>query len=882
VERGNLRFETDELTIRKGETVALRVELLADRVEVRQGQALIGKEELPSGESSPTTVVGKEPEKRERPPNAVSPFDSAQAKRLQEAWSRYLGIPIEKEVALANGTKVPFMLIPPGEFRMGSTPTQQTEILKLAKATVQSEDARLIAAESPQHPVTLTQPFYMGKYEVTQGQWKSITGQNPSLYKDNDSNPVEQVGWTDVESFLSKLNQVSQERGMTFTLPTEAQWEFACRAGTETSWHCGDDIAKLPEYGWIRSTARNRTHPVGQLRPNAFGLHDMYGNVWEWCADWFDSKYYSKSPSRDPRGPDSGRHRAHRGGGMVDPAASCRSAYRYRSSVDTRHGHHGFRLAIAIDISKLTSNAMAGEPAEPDASGLSQHRQGEPLNVQAEKKAVAALTELGGQVRKSPFSEGGDVYEVMLAKTRITNQGLAHLKSLPNVYILRLSDTQVGDPGLVHLKGQTKLGMLLLKNTQVTDKGLEHLIGLNTLYGLDLGGTRVSDAGMEKLQKLPELTTLYLSETQLSDSGVKRLSEMTKLKVLDLSGTQITDAAVVHLKTLSNLQVLGVVDTKLSEQRVKELQAALPKCKIRVKDASQRSSQDKNAGTYTYYPMPATVSGKVLQVSVDVSVHQMAESIVSDRKLFFPAMQVNLGPKVRGENDGGHIGLQVDGGEIATNWGGYFLEGTTPETRFPPFYNRNIVPNNENTRGNKIKYSMSDTTYGSYDVLVEHFDPGTYTQVNRKGNGFLKWKTGRWYRLIVFRGRRKKAGYWPWMGFIKVLDAKPYKSYFIGTLYSKADHIESWLVWTETNFNDGRKFDVRFSYPKYRTTTSMPLEHTQTEVMVPSLGGLAVSNNRHNTVVVPNRELAEGVARTTWHRNGLPIPPDAYKSKQHP
>jgi formylglycine-generating enzyme required for sulfatase activity len=135
---------------------------------------------------------------------------------------------------------------------------------------------------------------------------------------------------------------------MTFTLPTEAQWEYACRAGTTTFWHCGDDDATLHEYAWFKVNSGGKTHPVGELRANAFGLCDMHGNVWEWCADCWAADYYAQSPSNDPSGALTGSLRVDRGGGWINHAAFCRSAVRPSASRDFRFYGLGLRLASVL------------------------------------------------------------------------------------------------------------------------------------------------------------------------------------------------------------------------------------------------------------------------------------------------------------------------------------------------------------------------------------------------------------------------------------------------------------------------------------------------------------------------------------------------------
>jgi formylglycine-generating enzyme required for sulfatase activity len=215
-----------------------------------------------------------------------------------------------------------FVRIPAGRFQMGSTAYDD---------------------EEPVHRVEITQPFYLGTTEVTQSQWESVMGNNPSQYK-GPNHPVEQVSWEEVQTFIEKLN--AREPGVTYRLPTEAEWEYAARAGTTTAYSFGDSAGDLDEYAWYGGNAGGQTHPVGQKPANGWGLYDVHGNVWEWVQDWYGK--YPSSPQRDPSGPPSGADRVVRGGGWYDRARNCRSASRLLWPPGYGYGGLGFRLLRAV------------------------------------------------------------------------------------------------------------------------------------------------------------------------------------------------------------------------------------------------------------------------------------------------------------------------------------------------------------------------------------------------------------------------------------------------------------------------------------------------------------------------------------------------------
>jgi len=221
---------------------------------------------------------------------------------------------------------IDFVLIQPGSFTMGST--------------MGDDD------EKPLHRVTISKPFYLGKYEVTQGQWQAVMGSNPSLFKGDPNLPVEYVDWWEVQAFIRKLNARDGGQGYEYRLPSEAQWEYAARAGSTMAYSFGDNASQLGDYAWYRDNAGNKTHPVGQKRPNTWGLYDMHGNVWEWVQDWYGD--YAAAVVSDPAGPATGSVRVLRGGGWCGYAESCRSAARHRVESQSLICGQGIRLLRTV------------------------------------------------------------------------------------------------------------------------------------------------------------------------------------------------------------------------------------------------------------------------------------------------------------------------------------------------------------------------------------------------------------------------------------------------------------------------------------------------------------------------------------------------------
>lgn len=325
-----------------------------------------------------------------QPPSAIAPFDASKARGHQAAWARHLGIAAE----IRNSLDVVMVLIPPGEYQMGSSDAEVAAAMQMAESVKADKRTRnrIESAERPPHRVRLTRPFLLGKTEITIGQFRefvsatryvteaekygsantsgNVVATSPQKeaftwrwpgYNQTDRDAVSQVTWNDVVVFCNWLSEREKltpcyvpdakhgwrlrAEGTGYRLPTEAEWEYACRAGTTGQFSFGDDIRNLEKYAWFQLKSGSRpSRAVGSKLPNPFGLSDMHGNVFEWCQDGFDPKSYASSPKVDPVAPE-GTRRVMRGGDWFGNPIRCRSAFRGVGDQTTRSDDVGFRLA---------------------------------------------------------------------------------------------------------------------------------------------------------------------------------------------------------------------------------------------------------------------------------------------------------------------------------------------------------------------------------------------------------------------------------------------------------------------------------------------------------------------------------------------------------
>jgi formylglycine-generating enzyme required for sulfatase activity len=272
----------------------------------------------------------------------LQPKDLEQSDYEQGANTDRLGQPptFASDSMVINSIGMKLVLIPKGSFMMGS-PHEKAPWL-----------GSWMYSDEEQLQVTISKDYYLGVAEVTQGQYEKVMGNNPSRFqggriKGNSLNhPVEQVSWKDAVQFCRNLSGLPEEKkaGRVYRLPTEAEWEYACRAESETAFSFGDSKHSLGDFAWSLHNSGGKTHPVGEKNPNAWGLYDMHGNVWEWCSDWYGD--YPKGAVTDPVGPGKGLFRVLRGGSWVNKAASCRSADRFGSYPSDRDCFSGFRVAL--------------------------------------------------------------------------------------------------------------------------------------------------------------------------------------------------------------------------------------------------------------------------------------------------------------------------------------------------------------------------------------------------------------------------------------------------------------------------------------------------------------------------------------------------------
>lgn len=274
------------------------------------------------------------------------PQTSEQVKNLQSKTAEQLGIEVERIVKINDYVEIDFVLIPPGEFYMGSLSTEKGR----------GKD------EGPVHKVKISKPFYMSKYEVTQIQYQTVFDSTRKIfYSKDDDNPADRVSYNQANRFTEELSLLKREEGLKFRLPTEAEWEYACRAGTTTPFYTGEIInseqanynaTEIYDNG-TEGVYLKRATIVGSYPPNPFGLYDVHGNVWEWCRDRFQKHFYEHSPLIDPMA--GGDEPVRRGGAWDSPPEDCRSANRSHRKSWRHMANTGFRIVLEIENATATN-----------------------------------------------------------------------------------------------------------------------------------------------------------------------------------------------------------------------------------------------------------------------------------------------------------------------------------------------------------------------------------------------------------------------------------------------------------------------------------------------------------------------------------------------
>ncbi len=420
-----------------------------------------------------------------------------------------------------------------------------------------------------------------------------------------DEHPVVNVSWNDAVAFC---NWLSNKEGKTYKLPTEAQWEYTCRAGSTTRWHFGDNEAELEQYAWYVKNHSGLSKPVGEKLPNGFGVFDMYGNVAERCSDRMSSEYYASSPVDNPDGPRSEGARVARGGAFGNrPWTVCSS---FRAGGDpTGRGHGGgFRPVLLLnDLPEDTGAKTTGStrPPRPDVAA-------EPAaaDVAPDRRAAEWALSIGGRVHVLPAgetkpteiasiddlpTEGFATKNINLSRNeRVDDGGLKNLEG-SQLRTLSIGGTDVTDAGLASMRRIPSLRQLDISATRVTDAGLSRLGGLMELDHLTLAGAEgIRGEGLRPLASCKHLALLAVGHKQMTSEFVEYLKELSQVLCLTLQGTATTDADLEFLREFKHLEGIYYDEgsARVSEAAVEALKAALPACQIEATASPTNAALD--------------------------------------------------------------------------------------------------------------------------------------------------------------------------------------------------------------------------------------------------------------------------------------------------
>ena len=442
-----------------------------------------------------------------------------------------------------------------------------------------------------QYTVILSRGFWMLETEVTQGMWTSVMEDNPSSFK-GIKLPVESVSWNDCQVYIGKLNELKvAPTDFKFSLPTEAQWEYACRAGTVTVYHFGNILdKKQANYGG----GVGKTTKAGSYSANAWGLRDMHGNVWEWCLDRYGD--YPGSAVTDPTGAAEGLPRVIRGGSWNSHAEYCRSANRDNNIPLGRFPLIGLRLALV----------SAPPPPAPVRA----------LRLDNTETNDADLEKI---CRDNP-----ELVELTLGNTKITDAGLAHLIQLKKLRKVRISKTAITDAGMTNLAKCETLEDIDVSQTKIGSIGMGELRTLPRLKSLNLYLTLVTDAGLASLgdgnyRSAAKIERLNLDKCPITDAGIAKLSSLTNLAWIHLGGTAITDVGLVELAKFNSLKEAVVTKTETTLEGIEKLRQARPDMTVRdnVSEKTPQADIDE-AANYRKQLAPLREKGRTHLQSLNV------------------------------------------------------------------------------------------------------------------------------------------------------------------------------------------------------------------------------------------------------------------------
>lgn len=514
----------------------------------------------PVGQQPESTIPANvESQPAQAPPTAIAPFDAAQAALHQQEWAKYLKVPVE----VTNSIGMKLKIIPAGKFKMGGD--------KVAR------------------DVTLTQSYYMGMYEVTQEQYERVMKKNPSRFK-GVQNPVEEVSWDDAVEFCRQLSLLPDEKtaGHTYRLPTEAEWEHACRAGTTTSFSFGDDASQFYDYGWASENSGNerldvnsifatdpdnswarlmandcQPHPVGTKLPNPWGLYDMHGNTFEWCQDLFAN--LPTDAAIDPRGPESGENRVIRGGSWINGAGSIAVYHRDNHKPSHHDTGVGFRVVLSLN--------------NPNGDGPTPANKKSPLFTELDREALLA-------VGCKPQEANGDSNFIAVQNAKLTPAVADAIRHMEQLQGLSLQKSIFDNEQLARIGYRPSFVQLWLWDSNLDAKGFVTVCSnFPNLNFISIQGVKPRSIDIfRNIQKLDKLTSLGAGWSGINHDDLEVIVKLPKLETLHLQGTKIVDRDLRILSECKTLKALIVSkdNFKVSETALKVFNQAVPDCKLDI------------------------------------------------------------------------------------------------------------------------------------------------------------------------------------------------------------------------------------------------------------------------------------------------------------